>query len=210
MENINLILTVVNILILAINGGLSVSKYLTDRKLLYNEKIWEPLKVTLFKPYLHKIEIYLFQKWDGANQKKIYNGISSLKNLIDSEESDLRMYLPAKLIHYTNHCYKQMTLFFKETDVSKKDKYLKVAQYSFLSFSREYLKLLNKCRGYSFLFKYHAEERLYLEQYHSKLEQIKLSFFMNFRTPSGIVLTILYGILFIVISLVYIKKIYGF
>lgn len=57
MENINLILTVVNILILAINGGLSVSKYLTDRKLLYNEKIWEALKVTLFKPYLHKIEI---------------------------------------------------------------------------------------------------------------------------------------------------------
>lgn len=210
MENINLILTVVNILILAINGGLSVSKYLTDRKLLYNEKIWEPLKEKLFIPYLHKIEIYLFQKWKGDNQKKIYNGISSLKNLIDSEKSDLRMYLPAKLIHYTNHCHKQMTLYFKETDVSKKYKYLKAAQYSFLSFSREYLKLLNKCRGYSFLFKYHAEERFYLDQYHSKLERIKLSFLMNFRTPSGIVITILYGILFIVISLLYIKKIYGF
>lgn len=208
MENINLILTVVNILILAINSSLSVFKYLTDRKLLYNERIWKPLKEKLFIPYLHKIEIYLFQKWEGDNQKKIYNGISSLKNLIDSEKSDLRMYLPAKLIHYTNHCHKQMTLYFKETDVSKKYKYLKAAQYSFLSFSREYLKLLNKCRGYSFLFKYHAEERLYLKQYHSKLEQIKLSFLINFRTPSGILMILSYALLFILCLLFLIIKYY--
>lgn len=183
MKNINLILTVVNILILAINSSLSVFKYLTDRKLLYNERIWDPLEKKLFKPYLHKIEIFLFQKWEGDNQKKIYNGIATLKKLLDSEESDLRMYLPAKFIYNLNHCYTQMTNYYSEIDLKKKKKYLERAQYSFLSFSREYLKLLNKYRNYSFLPRYHADERYYFEWYHSFFESKLLLFKMGIKRP---------------------------
>lgn len=210
MKNINLILTVVNILILAINSSLSFFKYLTDRKLLYNERIWDPLEKKLFKPYLHKIEIFLFQKWEGDNQKKIYNGIATLKKLLDSEESDLRMYLPPRLIYYTKYCYTLMTAYYEEDNKNKKQKLRKKIQRKYIIFSKEYLKLLNRYRNYSFLSKYRADSRYYLKLHHSILEQIKLSFLMNLMTPSGIFLILMYVLGFILFGLAYIKNKYGF